>query len=557
MIKAKEQFLTLSQILGAIRRRIVSVIFMTGVISIVGLVCLFMLRDTFTSEGGFYVNVGRGTVTIDPTATTSQTAQLMDTRQSEVQSIKDMLGSRMMIERTARRVGIDRILEQRSWLDLQKESLIEFIEATLGIEDKVEAGLTAEQTADLKRLQGAVEYIADRLRIDGDKEGNTIQIKGKAHTSLLAHDIVEALMIEFQQQYVKVHSTTGSQDFFDKEYDTTVERVRLAEEELAAYKNKMNAISIESKRELLHKESEVLQEDLIKTESELVSKRAEVEELNKLIEAEPEMVSNQATARSSAAADTMRADLYKLEVAEKELASKYSDSHPMLIKTRQALADARATYEKQDARFDEKAEGINPIRQELTITKLKALGMLEALQAKQKSLTESIANNSEKIQQLNSDEIRVAELTRSADTFREELKNYSHKREESRRQAELDAALISALQVSQEATHVIKKSGPRRLLGLAIIGFVAVVFSCSWAVYRESNNSLHDDDTLFHHHAPITPDLFQRGGTTSRNPNDAYTILSGRIPNGATSPSAEMNGSKQRGSVHVTENIRG
>ncbi len=385
MIKAKEEFLTIDQIVGAIRKRIVGIIFLTGVLSMLGLFALMSLRDIYVSEGGFYLNAGRGTVTIDPTATTSQTANLMDTRQSEIQSIKDMLTSRMMLERTARRVGLDRILEQRSWLDAKKEAVLQFVENKLGITKKVEEGLTLEQTIELERVQASVEYLADRIQVWGDKEGNNVKIRGKAHTSLLAHDIVAALMTEFQEQYVNVHRTVGSQDFFEREYDSALQRARDAEQELAAYKNKMKAISIESKRDLLHKESELLQDDLIKTQAEIVAKTAEIARLESLIAAEPKMMSTQATARSNAASDSMRADLYRLEVAEAELASKYSDDHPLLIKARESLSESRNAFDKQDSLFDEKAESINPVRQELLITKLKAVSSLEALEARKQA----------------------------------------------------------------------------------------------------------------------------------------------------------------------------
>lgn len=556
MIRAKEDYLTLSQIVKAIQRRFVSVVFLTGLLTFAGLVAILLLRDTYQSEGEFYLNAGRGTVTIDPTATTSQVSNLMDTRQSEIQSIKDMLGSRMMLERTVRRVGLDRILEQRSWASIQMSQFTKFLDDYLGVNDTLEDGLTAEQTADLQRTQSAVEYVADRISIFGDKEGNTIQIKAKAHTSLLAHDIVQALMSEFQEQYVKVHRTVGSQNFFDNEYAITQGRLREAEAELAACKNRMMAISIESKRELLHKESEVLQEDLIKTQAQIVASQAEIKRLEALIAAEPVMMATQATSRSNAASDTMRGELYQLEVAESALSSKYSDDHPVLINAREALKTARETYHKQDALFAEKAEAVNPVRQELTITKLKAMGTLESLQAREKALLTNIASRDGRVEQLNSDEIQLAELTRTAEHIREELKNYSHKREEARRQAELDQSLITALQVSQEATHVIKKAGPPRMMGLAIVGVFSLLFACALAVYRESVNRLDDDLSPINGYSDrmIQTDLRTKLTTASRDGD--YEILSGRLSGHNLEPNGS-NGTQRKSRVHVTENVRG
>jgi polysaccharide biosynthesis protein PslE len=558
MIKANDQFLTFSDIFGALKTRFWSVILLTGFLSGLSAAALLMLRNTYNSEGEFYLNLGRGTVTIDTSATTSQVASLQDTRQSEVQSIKDMLQCRMMIERTVRRVGVDRILEQQSWFDVQRAKISEKVKHVLGTSDEERTGLTTEQLADLERVQGAVEYVADRLTVGGDKEGNTVQIKVKAHTSLLAHDITEALMTEFQEHYVKVHRTVGSKDFFDGEYAQTQIRVREAEGDLAAYKNKMKAISIESKRDLLHKESTVLHEDLIKTEADVIAKKAEITELETLIAAEPMMMKTQATARSSAASDSMRGDLYKLEVQESELASKYSDDHPLLIKTREALAESRNLFKKQNSMFDEQAEAINPVRQELTISRMKSVGLLEALEAREKAINESIAKNEAKIEQLNGDEIKVAELTRNVELIREELKNYSHKREEARRQTELDEALISALQISSPATLVIKKSGPPRMIGLAVLGTFAFLFAGGLAVYRESTNEVIEEDESFSPIGGYGRSIEQPGLHEVLNREakpDAYTVLSTRLtrPESTETPKS----SPSNISVHVTENIRG
>ncbi len=561
MIRRNEQFLTVSAILNAIRHRFVSVLAVTALISVAGLAMLLMLRDIYTSEGEFYLNAGRGTVTIDPSATTSQTASLMDTRQSEIQSIKDMLSSRMMLERTARRVGVDRILEQRSWLDRKKESIMSSIDDYLGMNDTLDDGLTGDQTADLNRLQGAVEYLADRLSITGDKEGNTVQIKSKAHTSLLAHDIVEELMAEFQNHYVNVHRTIGSQNFFEKEYSDTEQLLIKAETNLVEYKNKMKVISIDSKRDLLHKESQLLQDELLKTDADLTAKVAEIAQLDSMIAEQPEMMSVAETSRSNAASDSMRGDLYRLEIAESELSSKYGDENPKLIKARQALAEARASFNKQDSLFGEKAEAINPIRQDLLLTRMKAASMLESLRARQISLLEKVTQNEDRIQSLNGDEIRVAELNRAVDLSRDELRDYSRKREEARRQTELDAALISALQVSHPATHVIEKSGPPRLIGLGIIGIAAVLCSCALAIYRESTDSSVEDDLspLSGYGGRLESFEMQRS-RAGRDSSEEYTIISGRASKLANrKDDLQANGRRASSGVqvNVSENIRG
>ncbi len=136
----------------------------------------------------------------------------------------------------------------------------------------------------------------------------------------------------------------------------------------------------------------------------------------------------------------------------------------------------------------------------------------------------------------------------------EELRNYSHKREEARRQADLDEALISALQVSEEASHIIQKSGPPRLVGLVIIGVFSVIFSCALAIYRESSNTLVSLSPLDGY--GDSRQSFNRADRNAELPaEDNYTILSGRLTSGAAKYASEHKYDKSK--VHVTENIRG
>ena len=561
MIKRNDQFLTIALVMKAIRRRIVAVVLITGLMSAAGLGILLTLKDIYASEGEFYLNAGRGTVTIDPSATTSQVNNLLDTRQSEIQSIKDMLGGRVMMERTARRVGLDRLLDQKSWYTIQKENIMSWVEEKLGVVDTLEDGMTAEQTADLRRVQASVEYIADRITINGDKEGNTVQIRAKAHTSLLAHDIVDALMAEFSDHYVNVHRTVGSQNFFETEYLQAEDRVRKAEADLADYKNEMRTTSIESKANLIQRESEGLQSELLTSKADLVAITATIEQLNSMIAVEPEMKKMSQTARSSVASDAMREELYRLEIAETQLASIYADDHPLLSRAREALEKSRSAFDKQDAEFGETSESANPLRETLLGDRMKANAQRDGLIAKIASLQKSVSANEDKMEQLNNDEIEISDLMRSVELTRGELREYSQKREEVRRQANMDIDLISALAVSQEATHVIEKVGPRRLLALAIILVGSFFVACAVAVYQGSTHREEEDFGVVNGYGGRLDEysgeavgLHQRLNHIER---DNYTILSGRANPSTQNSRTNHDVLTKQTSVHVTDNLRG
>ena len=51
------------------------------------------------------VPLGRESVTLDPTATTGQTMQVQETRDNQINSTRDMLSSRVLLERVVEKIG--------------------------------------------------------------------------------------------------------------------------------------------------------------------------------------------------------------------------------------------------------------------------------------------------------------------------------------------------------------------------------------------------------------------------------------------------------------------
>ena len=61
-------------------------------------VTLIITPKKYESVGKLFVQVGRGGVTLDPTATTSETISVLESRDSEINSVIDVLQSRGVLE---------------------------------------------------------------------------------------------------------------------------------------------------------------------------------------------------------------------------------------------------------------------------------------------------------------------------------------------------------------------------------------------------------------------------------------------------------------------------
>jgi uncharacterized protein involved in exopolysaccharide biosynthesis len=420
---------------------------------------------------------------IDPTVTTGSTASLLDSRQAEIQSIKEMLGNRKLMEAVAQRVGVDRINDQRSALDVVVDSVVKVL--PISTEEKDDGVLPVEEAKRIRQVEQAVKYLMEYLAIGVSKEANTIAIRTKAHSPYLAQDIVSATMDEFVKLYVEVHRTAGSLEFFEEEVVKAADEVASRERDLRDLKNELKMMSVQSKRELLQQEFAEYQKQLIDTTSQLTAANAEITQYESQMATVPSQLDIEQTEKPSAASDKMREQLYALEIQETELSSKYHDDHPALLVVREKLNASRKIFDTQDTKSDEVKTAMNPLYQKVEGELMMATARRESLEARRADIIQKTARVEDKLATLNADEVRVAEQERLVDLARADYLTFSKKLEEARVRAQLDESLINDLSVAQPASLVLKKAGPQRGMLLVVAAFGAVCIGLVFAVWRD------------------------------------------------------------------------
>ena len=73
------------------------------------LAIIYLPRE-YRSEAIIFVRLGRESVSLDPTATTGSTVSVLESRDNEVNSIRDMLTSRALLESVVDQMGPDVVL---------------------------------------------------------------------------------------------------------------------------------------------------------------------------------------------------------------------------------------------------------------------------------------------------------------------------------------------------------------------------------------------------------------------------------------------------------------
>jgi uncharacterized protein involved in exopolysaccharide biosynthesis len=434
------------------------------VVTLAGLV--LMPRDYY-SEARLFVRFGRENMILDPTATNGQMISIYESRESEINSLLEVLKGRAMLDLLVESLGPDYVLRGRGEPlpsrspHAPREELASRSEPTT---------LTQPSSAH----QRAVQLLENNIEVWAPRKSNIITVRCKASRPGVAQQIAARLVAIYREEYVRVHHTAGSYQFFDEQTKLSHEAWQAASTRLGAVKNKLGIVTIEGKKQQLQSEITDTDAKLLANRSELKTAEARIASLQELIDGLPETIVTQQAQAANAAFDNMRGTLFQLEAREQELAATHHDEHPQLEAVRQQLADLRKVIREQPAQRMQATQAVNPARQSLELNLLNEQSQADALRGGEQALVALQARLRDDLSQLNAQEATIGKLEQDVDLAETRYRAYADKLEQARLNRSLDEERISSLTVVQPASYPAKASGPRRLYVLALGLLVAV-----------------------------------------------------------------------------------
>lgn len=567
MSAAPQDFLTLTDVFRALRSRWLGILTVTFLLTVLVLVTVMLIPNTYQSDALLYVRMGRGTVSLDPASTAAgQTISLMDRRQSEINSVREMLRSRVVLDRAVRHVGVDRVLSQDAWWNVMLDQFGDWAEDTtnnwqdkflkkrLVNGDDLPPGFTKEQYEAQEALELAIKRLDKSLSIDAAKDSYTLGVSVRAYGPEMARDLCEAVVTEYRKVHVDAHSMEGSLQFFETEYELCEKRLAEAESKLRDEKNRISLMTITGKQELIHQEIRQLQADRIKAGAELAAAQGRDNEIAKKLVKMPEKLDMEKTAGGgNAATDAMRNQLFELEVLEKDLTAKYAVDHPLVAQVRSKLSQAREIYNAQDSDRTLSKQALNPIRQEMELDRLRNLSALEGWRAQMSEINDKLALAEKKASQLNSDELNINELERTVQLARNDVLTYGRKREEARLLKQLDVGNFSDISIPQPPMLVFKHIAPKRGLFLVLGAAGAFAFSCCLAVLRgpkqRKNRGTRSKKTL---DEQVTDTTDSQEAVPSKTLPQKVSAVASVIVNDSLTPTTKVKGSTPDPSLSLT-----
>lgn len=139
----------------------------------------------------------------------------------------------------------------------------------------------------------------------------------------------------------------GAYEFFAAQSNEVKRQLEQVESEFRDAKNQVGVSSISGEKQLLSERLTALQRELIDTRTAFAAANAKVKALQ---QQHPEIDLdglNETTSTPPQEIASMRTELFKLEIEERELVAKFSAAHPRVIAIRNQVKQARDLYERQ------------------------------------------------------------------------------------------------------------------------------------------------------------------------------------------------------------------
>ncbi len=425
----------------------------TAVAAVVALLGSLLMPRSYYSEARLFVRFGRENQ-VDPTASGGQMVSLYESRESEINSLIEILKSRAILDRVVGDLGPAFVLN--------------------GWQAKPEQSADRGQTPS-KAHQLAVARLVKTVTIAAPRKSNIIAVGCKAKSPAMAQQIVAKLVEVYQDEHVRVHRSPGTYAFFEEQAKQSLTAWQKAADELRATKDRLGIVTIEGRRKHLDDTIAEINSKRLTNQAEAKTTQAKIASLRTEIASLSPTLITQETKAASAAADGMRQTLFNLEAQQHEMAAKMQDNHPRLIAIRQQVAELRDILKQQPAEHVQATEAINPSRQSLELSRLTERSHAESLAAAERALTSQLEQLRGEMTELNAQAITIDELTQRVALAESNHKEYAQRLELARINRTLDDERISSLSIVQPASYVATATGPRRSLVLALGLWLAVL----------------------------------------------------------------------------------
>jgi uncharacterized protein involved in exopolysaccharide biosynthesis len=446
-----------------------------GTIGTIVLAILFsvLVSPKYRSEALLLVRLGRENLGVEPIAGMADKSgvNMVDTRENEVNSMANVLKSRELAEHM-----IDEITPQ---IVLSNED---------GFVDRLLRGV-AGPIFPYYRLDArsqAVYELQNKLKIKALDKSSVIRVSYDAKDPRQAQQIVNSAVETYLALHSQIHRTSGSLSFLESELKATQENLLAKENELKQLKSETGLIAPTEQRAALVGRISKLKSDLMEVTASQNALQKELETLEQTLVDLPETeVATQVTGAGNSAVDSIRAKVFDLQTQLNELLAKYTEEHIRVKQLRQAIASAQSILEEEERNRRQTTQGRSRSYDETNLLIIRKRAERDALDQKSASLESLISLEEKKLDEWNSVELKIGQMTREIDILKNNYQEYSADVERARIDTELELKSMTNVSVAQPASFNPLPVFPIVPLNVALGGVLGIFLGGLLAIVAE------------------------------------------------------------------------
>ena len=484
------------------------------------------------------VRLGKESVSLDPTATTGQVANVEPEFENEINSELSILKSRDLAEKVVDIFGPDIFLSGSppSDTDSPRMKFRRFIKDSIKwpfVKISQLHGKGEEQLMAAGKRDAAIMILMKDLQVETEKDSNIISIVLQADNPALARNVLTTLIDLYLDKHINAYRTRGSFEFFSKQHGILKAGLTQTEQKLT---NMKKMLGLMPSRDLLLEQTASIESELGKTESDLAASIANINVFTRKLGHIPRtLVASESTGMPNSARDVLVQRLNDLTLKEHELLATFLEQSIPVTEIRKQIAEAKSLLAQTNP-SRQVTTSINVSYQQIQVTLIKEEAVSSALEAKETSLRKQLGDAAKQLQRVTDIESRMAMLQRELDIQDAGYRKYSRSMEQARIDNALQLDKISNISLIQSPTYELIPVRPRKLLNIALGIFVSIFGGICLAYMAEflehTFNRPEDVEERLHvptlatlPYAPPEEDCPPEGREEKKSPRGAYLAM--------------------------------
>jgi uncharacterized protein involved in exopolysaccharide biosynthesis len=454
---------------------------------VIGLLTIAMIvffPRTYRSEARLFLQLGRESVAIDPTATTGPSAALIqNNRDEEVKSALQVIGSRGIISQVVDRLGEDFVLNGAAGEVKKPNPVVATLKEGIG-----RAIGVLRMIDPISSHEDAVIEIEKNFGVGAERNSMVLTATYDSKSPATAQKILDTMIAVYQAEHLRIHRNADSGAFLAEQRDLLRAQYLAAQENLKNGKKEFGIASLTGRRSNLEAQLQSIELNQIQTRQELTTAEAKIRDIESQLSSIPERELSSEKSIPNEGADLLRKELYTNQLTLMQLKARLIDSHPLVVATSRQVDEGKRLLDEQGGQRQETVEDINPIFRTLSLDRRQQESLLAGLRARSEALDSQHAKLRVDLEEFGQHEIEIVQLEQDEQIARDKYLQYTNNLEQSRVDEALEKGNISSVSIAQSATLAEKPISPSKLLVLLGGAFMALATVLGMIVVSEKLN---------------------------------------------------------------------